>query len=123
MRVRDRTAPQIALQLTAHLAMFTRMWYAIRAYDAADSLSLRQQNRESHLRRLNQLCADGRLLVAGPLPALDQEDPGPAGFSGSLVIAEFESLQAAREWAEADPYREAGVYERVDVQPFKAVLP
>jgi len=99
------------------------MWYMIWGCDACDSLPLRQQNRERHLQRLHQLCEEGRLLVAGPLPALDQEDPGPAGFTGSLIIAEFESLAAAREWAEADPYRQAGVYERVEVQPFKAVLP
>ena len=109
--------------MAAHLAMFSSMWYAIMGRDAPDSLPLRKRNRQAHLQRLQQLCDEGRLLVAGPLPALDQEDPGPAGFNGSLVIAEFESLEAAREWAEADPYRQAGVYQEVEVQPFKAVLP
>jgi uncharacterized protein YciI len=99
------------------------MWYAIEGYDAADSLQRRLQARPAHLARLTALRDQGRLLVAGPCPAIDAEDPGPAGFSGSIVIAEFESLGHARAWADADPYVEAGVYARVEVRPFKAVLP
>jgi uncharacterized protein YciI len=79
--------------------------------------------RPAHLARLIALRDEGRLLLAGPCPAIDAEDPGPAGFSGSLVIAEFDSLEAARAWADADPYAEAGVYTRVEVRPFRKVLP
>ena len=99
------------------------MWYMIRGVDVPDSLPARLAARRAHLERLQVLAADGRLLLAGPLPAVDSEDPGPAGFSGSLVVAEFESLEAARTWATADPYQDAGVYAKVDVQPFKKVLP
>ena len=99
------------------------MWYAIEGHDRGGSLPARLQARQAHLARLVALRDAGRLLVAGPCPAIDAEDPGPAGFSGSIVIAEFESLAAARAWADADPYVEAGVYERVDVRPFRAVLP
>ncbi len=99
------------------------MFYAIVAQDHPDSLDRRRQARPDHLRRLQALKDEGRLLLAGPLPAVDAEDPGPAGFSGSLVVAEFESLEAARSWAEADPYVAAGVYARVDVKPFIKVLP
>ena len=79
--------------------------------------------RPEHLARLNALRDEGRLLLAGPCPAIDAEDPGPAGFSGSIVIAEFASLEAARAWADADPYVAAGVYARVEVRPFRKVLP
>ena len=79
--------------------------------------------RPDHLARLIALRDDGRLLLAGPCPAIDAEDPGPAGFSGSVVIAEFESLEQARAWADADPYVAAGVYERTEVRPFRRVLP
>lgn len=99
------------------------MFYAIISEDVADSLERRLQARPAHLERLRQLQADGRLLLAGPHPAIDSEDPGPAGFSGSLVVAEFPSLEAARAWADADPYMEAGVYAGVTVKPFKKVLP
>ena len=99
------------------------MWYAIEGYDAPQSLERRLQARPAHLARLTALCDAGRLLLAGPCPAIDAEDPGPAGFSGSLVIAEFDSLQAARAWAEADPYVAAGVYARTEVRPFRPVLP
>lgn len=99
------------------------MYYAIISEDVEDSLPLRQQAREGHLERLHALKAQGRLLLAGPLPAVDSPDPGPAGFSGSLVVAEFDSLESAREWADADPYVEAGVYRQVQVKPFKRVLP
>ena len=99
------------------------MWYAIEGHDVADSLSARMQARPAHLARLQALQDEGRLLLAGPCPAIDAEDPGPAGFSGSIVIAEFESLEAARAWADADPYVAAGVYARVDVRPFRKVLP
>jgi len=100
-----------------------RMWYAIEGYDGEDVLERRLAARERHLARLTTLRDQGRLLLAGPCPAIDAEDPGPAGFSGSIVIAEFESLEAARDWAAADPYVEAGVYSRIDVRPFRPVLP
>ena len=99
------------------------MWYAILSEDNENSLPLRATAREAHLARLRELAADGRLLVAGPHPAVDAQDPGEAGFTGSLVIAEFASLDAAREWADKDPYVEAGVYRKVTVKPFKRVLP
>lgn len=99
------------------------MWYAIEGHDGAGVLERRLQARAQHLARLTALRDQGRLLLAGPCPAIDAEDPGPAGFSGSIVIAEFASLAAAREWADADPYVAAGVYSRVDVRPFKPVLP
>ena len=99
------------------------MWYAIEGHDAAVVLPLRLAARPAHLARLTALRDEGRLLLAGPCPAIDAEDPGPAGFSGSIVIAEFDSLEDARAWAEADPYVAAGVYVRVDVRPFRKVLP
>ncbi len=99
------------------------MWYAIEGYDGGDVLPQRMAARPAHLARLQALRDAGRLLVAGPCPAIDAEDPGPAGFSGSLVIAEFPSLADARAWADADPYVEAGVYARVEVRPFRKVLP
>ena len=99
------------------------MWYAIEGHDVADSLPLRQPVRAAHLERLRALQEQGRLLLAGPCPAIDAPDPGPAGFSGSIVIAEFASLDDARSWADADPYVAAGVYARVEVRPFKRVLP
>lgn len=99
------------------------MWYAIIARDAPGSLERRLGAREEHLARLHALLEDGRLLLAGPHPAIDAEDPGPAGFSGSLIVAEFTDLQAAKAWADADPYVAAGVYEDVEVKPFKRVLP
>ena len=99
------------------------MWYTIIAEDVEQSLDKRLAARPAHLERLHALLNEGRLLVAGPHPAIDSEDPGPAGFSGSLVIAEFDSLAAARKWADADPYVTAGVYRSVIVKPFKKVLP
>ncbi len=99
------------------------MWYAIISEDVDDSLPLRATARDAHLERLNELAAAGRLLIAGPHPSIDTEDPGPAGFSGSLVVAEFPSLEEARSWADADPYMDAGVYRQVTVKPFKLVLP
>lgn len=99
------------------------MYYAIISEDVEDSLPRRQQARPAHLMRVEALRDEGRLLVAGPLPAVDAEDPGPAGFSGSLIIAEFESLAIAQAWADADPYVAAGVYRQVAVKPFKQVLP
>ncbi|MCG3728183.1 YciI family protein [Vibrio cincinnatiensis] len=98
------------------------MWYVIFAQDVEDSLAKRLSARPEHLERLQQLRNEGRLLVAGPLPAIDAENPGEAGFTGSTVIAEFESLQAAQTWAEADPYNKAGVYAHVIVKPFKQVF-
>lgn len=99
------------------------MWYAIEGHDGPDVLAQRQRARPEHLARLEALRDEGRLLLAGPCPAIDAEDPGPAGFSGSIVIARFDSLEAARAWAEADPYAAAGVYARIDVRPFRPVLP
>jgi hypothetical protein len=99
------------------------MLYAIVGDDAPDSLENRLAARPAHLARLDALQQDGRLTLAGPFPAIDSPNPGPAGFSGSLIVAEFESLEAARTWAEADPYLLTGVFERVTVKPFKKVLP
>ncbi|MBK5935261.1 MAG: YciI family protein [Halorhodospira halophila] len=99
------------------------MYYAIMSRDVENSLPLRQSARAEHLARLEQLRDEGRLLLAGPYPAVDTETPGEAGFTGSLVVAEFESLEAAQAWADADPYVAAGVYAQVDVRPFKPVLP
>ncbi|MCK7543213.1 YciI family protein [Marinobacter bryozoorum] len=99
------------------------MYYAIISEDIENSLPLRAAARPAHLARLEILRDQGRLLVAGPHPALDTPEPGDAGFTGSLVIAEFDTLDDARNWADADPYVEAGVYRKVTVKPFKAVLP
>ncbi len=99
------------------------MLYAIIASDAPDSLAKRLEARPKHLERLHALRDEGRLILAGPHPAIDSEDPGDAGFSGSLVVAEFESLEEAQSWADDDPYTHAGVYESVIVKPFKKVLP
>ena len=99
------------------------MLYAIIATDHPGTLDARLAARPAHLDRLLQLKAEGRLILAGPHPAVDSNDPGQAGFSGSLVVAEFDSLQAAQSWADADPYRAAGVYASVTVKPFKLVLP
>ncbi|KXJ61924.1 MAG: hypothetical protein AXW14_01985 [Alteromonas sp. Nap_26] len=99
------------------------MLYMICATDVADSLEKRLAARPAHLARLEQLKAEGRLMLAGPFPAIDSNDPGPAGFTGSLVVAEFETLDDAQVWADADPYIEAGVYDSVLVKPYKKVLP
>ena len=99
------------------------MWYVIEGYDGQQVLAARMQARAAHLGRLKALLDQGRLLLAGPCPAIDAEDPGEAGLRGSVVIAEFDSLDAARAWADADPYVAAGVYVRVDVRPFRKVLP
>ena len=99
------------------------MYYAILCEDVANSLPLRLKARPAHLERLRELADAGRLLAAGPHPALDTAEPGEAGFTGSLVIAEFDSLEAATAWADADPYVEAGVFHRVTVKPYKVVLP
>lgn len=99
------------------------MLYAIFGQDVSDSLPLRQSARPAHLERLDTLQSEGRLLMAGPLPAVDADDPGAAGFTGSLIVAEFASLQAAQDWAAADPYMAAGVYKQVEVRPFKQVFP
>lgn len=99
------------------------MLYAILSEDVTDSLSKRKSARNEHLARLHQLKDAGRLLLAGPHPATDSDDPGEAGFTGSLIIAEFPSLEDAQAWADADPYVAAGVYARVTVKPFKRVLP
>jgi hypothetical protein len=99
------------------------MWYAITGTDNANSLEARKAARPAHLARLQQLQDDGRLLLAGPFPAIDAEDPGPAGFTGSLIVAEFASLTDAEAWAKADPYVDAGVYRETTVKPFRKVLP
>ncbi len=99
------------------------MLYCIIGTDNPDSLEQRLAARPAHLERLKALQEEGRLILAGPFPAIDAEDPGPAGFTGSLIVAEFESLDAARQWADADPYVAAGVYRQVSVQPFRKVLP
>ena len=99
------------------------MLYAIVGDDIANSLERRLAARPAHLARLNELDATGRLVLAGPCPAIDSPDPGPAGFSGSLIVAEFESLADAQGWADADPYVAAGVYARVTVRPFRQVFP
>ncbi len=97
------------------------MYYVIIAQDTPNSLEKRKRARPDHLARLDALRSEGRLLTAGPLPAVDAEDPGDAGFTGSLIIAEFDSLTAAQDWAQNDPYAAAGVYDAVEVQPFKKV--
>ncbi|KZZ49634.1 MAG: YciI family protein [Saccharospirillaceae bacterium] len=99
------------------------MWYAIISQDVENSLEKRMGARPAHLERLNALKDEGRLLIAGPHPAIDSNDPGEAGFTGSLVVAEFDSLETAQSWADADPYVAAGVYASVTVKPFKKVLP
>lgn len=99
------------------------MLYAIIGEDAPNSLDKRIAARPAHLARLDALQQDGRLSLAGPFPAINSPDPGPAGFTGSLIVAEFESLEAACTWAEADPYVAVGIFSRVTVKPFKKVLP
>ncbi len=99
------------------------LFYAIVGEDVPDSLEKRLAARPQHLERLKALQSEGRLLLAGPFPTIDSPDPGPAGFSGSLIVAAFTDLAAARAWADADPYVAAGVYRRVSVNPFKKVLP
>ena len=97
------------------------MWYSIVGYDVPNSLAKRKVVREQHLARLRQLSSEDRLLVCGPNPAIDAEDPGEAGFSGSLIIAKFDSLVDAQNWADAEPYLHGGVYDHVEVKPFKPV--
>ncbi len=99
------------------------MYYSIVGEDYPDSLEKRLSVRSDHIERLKNLADSGRLMLAGPNPAIDSEDPGPNGFSGSVVIAEFDSLTEAQAWADADPYVGAGVYQKVTVKPFKKVLP
>jgi uncharacterized protein YciI len=99
------------------------MWYAIVAEDSPNSLEKRMAVRPAHLARLQALQNEGRLLLAGPFPAIDSIDPGPAGFSGSLIVAEFANLEAAQTWAAADPFVNAGVYADVTVKPFRKTLP
>jgi uncharacterized protein len=99
------------------------MFYVIRGTDVPNSLDQRKTARPAHVARLEKLRDAGRLLLAGPLPAIDAEDPGPAGFTGSLIVAEFDSLEDARTWAQADPYVAGGVYATVDVSPFRKTMP
>lgn len=99
------------------------MWYAIVSTDSPNSLEMRLAIRPKHLERLQTLQDEGRLLIAGPFPAIDSEEPGEAGFTGSLIVAEFDSREAAETWAAADPYRSSGVYESAIVKPYKAVFP
>ncbi len=98
------------------------MYYAIISQDVENSLEKRMGARADHIARLESLRNEGRLLTAGPHPKIDSEDPGPNGFTGSLIVAEFESLDAAQSWADADPYISAGVYEKVTVKPYKKVF-
>ncbi|WP_341665216.1 YciI family protein [Vibrio sp.] len=98
------------------------MWYVIFSQDVENSLEKRLGARPAHLARLQKLQDEGRLLTAGPMPAIDSNDPGEAGFSGSTVIAEFDSLQQAQDWADADPYVDAGVYKQVIIKPYKKVF-
>jgi len=97
--------------------------YAITSEDVEDSLGKRMSARPAHIKRLQALQDEGRLVLAGPHPAIDSDNPGDAGFTGSLVVAEFDSLQAAQQWADSDPYNDAGVYAKVTVKPFKKVFP
>jgi uncharacterized protein YciI len=97
--------------------------YAIISEDIEDSLGKRMSARPAHIKRLQALQGDGRLVLAGPHPAIDSDNPGEAGFTGSLVVAEFDNLQAAQQWADSDPYNDAGVYAQVTVKPFKKVFP
>ncbi len=99
------------------------MLYMIIGRDGEDSLPRRAGAREAHLARLHALLDEGRLILAGPLPAIDAEDPGPAGFAGSLIVAEFDALTTARAWADSDPYLHCGAWQRVEVEPFVQVLP
>lgn len=99
------------------------MWYAIIGTDNSGSLEARKSARPAHLARLQKLQDEGRMLLAGPFPAIDAEDPGEAGFTGSLIVAEFDSLETAQSWARADPYVDAGVYSATSVKPFRKVLP
>ena len=99
------------------------MLYLIYSEDVENSLEKRLTVREHHLARLHELQQQGRLIIAGPCPAIDSNDPGEAGFTGSMIVAEFESLSEAQQWAESDPYIKAGVYENVTVKPYKKVLP
>lgn len=99
------------------------MLYAIMGTDRQDSLEARLAARPEHLERIQALQNEGRLILAGPHPAIDSEDPGPAGFSGSLIVAEFATQEAAQNWADADPYARTGVFSKVEVKPFKKVLP
>ena len=99
------------------------MWYSIYATDVNKSLDKRLANRPQHLKRLQHLVDEGRLLLAGPLPAIDSIDPGPNGFSGSLIVAEFDSLIDAKKWADNDPFVLCGIYKKIEVKPFKKSLP
>jgi uncharacterized protein YciI len=99
------------------------MWYVIYSKDKENALAARMSARPDHLERVNAMVDEGRILLAGPRPSIDSPDPGPAGFDGSLIVAEFDSLEEAKKWAETDPYVLAGVYESVEVTPFIKVLP
>jgi hypothetical protein len=99
------------------------MLFAILASDAPDSLARRRSVREAHLHRVSELRTAGRLVIAGPFPAIETTEPGPAGFNGSLIIAEFESLEAAEAWAQADPYLASGAWREISVRPFVQVMP
>lgn len=99
------------------------MWYAIIGQDVPNSLEKRMANRPAHVARLEALQAQGRLMLAGPFPGIDAVDPGTAGFTGSLIVAEFSSLAEAEAWADAEPYLAGGVYEKVSVKPFKKTFP
>ena len=99
------------------------MWYAIVGYDFPESLEKRLLNRPAHVARLEALQSQGRLMLAGPFPAIDAEDPGAAGYTGSLIVAEFSSLEESQAWVDAEPYLAGGVYEKVTVRPFRKTFP
>jgi len=99
------------------------MWYSIICKDKKDSLKLRLKTRESHLKRIRSLSENGRILIAGPNPAKDSEEPGQAGFIGSIIIAKFNSIEEAKEWAYEDPYMVAGVFDNIEIMPFKKIFP
>jgi uncharacterized protein len=121
--VTDFAAPIFNGTISAPAQSNDNMLYMILGRDASDSLERRASAREPHLARLRTLADEGRLVLAGPLPAIDSEDPGPAGFEGSLVVAEFASLETARQWAQADPYIQSGAWTDAEVKPFRQVLP
>jgi uncharacterized protein len=121
--IQGRCSLAQSAKITDCLREHEDMWYAITGTDHPDSLDRRLAARGAHLARLEKLLQEGRLLLAGPFPAIDSDQPGPAGFTGSLIVAEFSSLAEAEQWAKADPYIEANVYANVSVKPFRKVLP
>lgn len=120
---RSLRSVRLALEPLATIIKGFMMWYAIFGHDTPNSMDKRMAARPAHVARLQALQNEGRLLVAGPFPAVDAIDPGAAGYTGSLIVAEFASLDAAQNWAKADPYMSAGVYAEISVRPFKKTFP